>query len=70
MGRRTIVAEGVGLGVFVLVGVSAGVGVTLGVALGSGVFVTGSKSGMEHEDRNNVRVEIAQTSRIIVFIPL
>lgn len=71
VGIRTMVAEGVGRNVFVLVGVSAGVKVAGRVEVGGGVPVAGFiKSAMEQAVSRVANRRYTGRSRIDNLIPL
>jgi hypothetical protein len=65
-----MVAEGVGLGVLVLVGVSTGVLVAVEVDVGSGVDVAENKPSIEHAERSNTNRTSKRRGRVSNLIPL
>ena len=67
---RTIVAEGRGVAVSVLVGVSIGVNVKGGVDVGSGARVDGTRSAMEQAVNSNAMNAKINFFRIECLIPL
>lgn len=70
VGMRTMVAEGVGFDVLVLVGVSTGVNVAGSVDVEIGVLVEGLRSAMEQAASRIDRMRIVGRRQINEFIPL